>query len=136
MASSSSVPESIMQETAQGTSSQEIAQGTSTQEAPAYEIKGRTMSLEEWDLTVQVESPVDFTSISYHGCNIKEYYESQDLMDYFNMLNGITYMSLVRHFWVRAHVYDKKAAQQEMDEKVLIDPTLEEIGLEIGRAHV
>jgi len=47
MASSSSVPESIMQETAQGTSSQEITQGTSTQEASAYEIKGRTMSLEE-----------------------------------------------------------------------------------------
>jgi len=93
------------------------------------------MSLEEWDLTVQVESPVDFTSLSYHGCNIKECYESQDLMDYFNMLNGPTYMSLVRHLWVRAHVYDRKAAQQEMDEKVLIDPTLvgktrEEMGLE------
>jgi len=37
MASSSSVLESTMQET---------VQGTSTQEAPAYEIKGRTMTLE------------------------------------------------------------------------------------------
>ena len=45
MASSSSALESNMQE---------IVQGTSTQEAPAYEIKGRTMTLEEWDLTVQV----------------------------------------------------------------------------------
>jgi len=43
MASLSSVPESNMQET---------VQGTSTQEIPAYEIKGRTMKLEEWDLTV------------------------------------------------------------------------------------
>ena len=56
-------------------------------------------------------------------------------MDYFNLLNGPTYMSLVRHFWVRAHVYDRKAAKQEMDEKVMIDPTLagktrEEMGLE------
>jgi len=76
MASSSSIPELSMQETVQGTSSQDIAQGTSNQEAPAYEIKGRTMSLEEWDLTVQVESLVDFTSLSYRGCNIKEYYES------------------------------------------------------------
>jgi len=58
MAFSSSVPESTMQET---------AQGTSTQEAQAYEIKGRTMSLEEWDLKVQVENLVDFTSLSYHG---------------------------------------------------------------------
>jgi len=111
MASSSSVPESIMQETVQGTSSQEIAQGSSTQEDLAYEIKGRTVSLEEWDLIVQVDSPVDFTSLSYHGYNIKEYYESQDLMDYFNLLNGPTYMTLVRHFWVRAHVFDKKAAK-------------------------
>jgi len=54
MASSSSVPESSIQDT---------AQGTSTQRTPAYEIKGRTMSLEEWELTVQVESPVDFTSL-------------------------------------------------------------------------
>jgi len=41
MASSSSAPESNMQES---------VQGTSTQETPAYEIKGRTMTLEEWDL--------------------------------------------------------------------------------------
>jgi len=63
MASSSSVPESNLQGT---------VQGTSTQETSAYEIKGRTMTLEEWDLTIQVESPVDFTSVSYHGCNIRE----------------------------------------------------------------
>jgi len=93
------------------------------------------MTLEEWDLTVQVESPVDFTSMSYHGCNIRENYKSQDLISYFDMLNGPTYTNLIRHFWVRAHVYDRKAAQLEMDEKVIIDPSLagksrEEIGLE------
>jgi len=56
-------------------------------------------------------------------------------MDYFGMFNGPTYLSLVRHFWVRAQVYDRKASQLEMDEKVLIDPSLqgktrEEMGLE------
>jgi len=89
MASSSSALESNMQE---------IVQGTSTQEAPAYEIKGRTMTLEEWDLIVQVESLVDFTSLSYHGCNIREYYESQNLISYFDMMNGPTYINLIRHF--------------------------------------
>jgi len=89
MASSSFVLESNMQET---------VQGTSTQEAPAYEIKRRTMTFEEWDLTVQVESLVDFKSLSYHGCNIKEYYEAQDLISYFNMLNGPTYIYLIRDF--------------------------------------
>jgi len=56
-------------------------------------------------------------------------------MDYFGMLNGPTYLTLVRHFWVRAQIYDLKASQLEMDEKVLIDPSLEgktreEMGLE------
>jgi len=127
MASSSSVLESTTQEIAQGTSTQ--------QETPTYEIKGRTMSLEEWELTVQVESPVDFTSLAYYGCNIKEFYESQDLLHYFDMLNGPTNVNLIRHFWVRASVYDKHAAKLEMDEKVLIGPymagkTREEMGLE------
>jgi len=90
MASSSSVSESTIQETTQGTSTQ--------QESPAYEIKGRTMSLEEWELTVQVERPVDFTSLLHHGCDIKQYYESQDLIHYFNMLNSPTYENLVKHF--------------------------------------
>ena len=86
MASSSSVPES----TTQGTSSQ--------QEASAYEIRGRTMSLEEWELTVQVERLVDFASLLHNGYDIKDYYESQDLIHYFNMLNGPTYENLVKHF--------------------------------------
>jgi len=87
MASSSSVPESNMQEAV-----------PSTQEAPTYKIKGRTMSLEEWELNVQVENPVDFTSLAHHGCNIRRFYEVQDLISYFDMFNGPTYMNLVRHF--------------------------------------
>jgi len=117
MASSSSIPESAMQDTTQGTSTQ--------QETPAYDIKRRTMSLEEWDLIVQVERPVDFISLAHHGCVIRSYYKAQGLMDYFNMLNGATYENLVRQFWVKAHVYDKKAAKLEETEKILIDPTLE-----------
>jgi len=119
MASSSSIQETI----------------PSTQEASAYEIRGRTMSLEEWELNVQVENPVDFISLTYHGCELRDIYQAQDLEDYFGMLNGPTYLSLVRHFWVRAQVYDRKASQMEMEEKVLIDPslqgkTIEEMGLE------
>jgi len=30
-------------------------------------------------------------------------------------VTGPTYENLVRHFWVRAHVYDKKVAKLEMD---------------------
>jgi len=93
------------------------------------------MSLEERDLNVQVENPVDFVSLAHRGCDIKKFYETQDLIKYFDMLNGSAYMNLVRHFWVRAHVYDRKSAQLEMDEKFLIDPSLagksrEEMGSE------
>ena len=105
------------------------------QDTPGYEIRGRTMSLEEWELNVQVESPVDFISLAYHGCELRDIYHAQDLDDYVGMLNGPTYMNLVRHFWVRAQVYDRKATQLEMDEKILIDHSLqgktrEEMGLE------
>ncbi|KEH19771.1 hypothetical protein MTR_8g468090 [Medicago truncatula] len=56
-------------------------------------------------------------------------------MDFFKMLNGPTYTSLVRQFWVRVHVDDKHAAKLEETEKIQIDPTLEgksreETGLE------
>jgi len=93
------------------------------------------MSLEEWDLNVQVERPVDFISLAHHGCDIRSYYEAQGLVDYFNMLNGPTYENLVRHFWVRAQVSDKKTTKLEETKKILIDPTLEgkcreEMGLE------
>jgi len=80
------------------TTSSSSAPELSMQETPAYEIRGRTMSLEEWDLNVQVENPVDFTSLAHHGCDIKKYYEAQDLLNYFDLLNGPTYMNLVRHF--------------------------------------
>jgi len=83
------------------------------------------MSLEEWELNVQVENPVDLLSLAHHGCVLRGIYQEQDLMDYFGMLNGATYLTLVRHLWVRAQIYDLKASQLEMDEKVLIDPSLE-----------
>ena len=58
---------------------------------------------------VQVEIPVDFLSLAHHGCDLRDVYQAQGLMDYFGMLSGPTYLTLVRHFWVRAQLYDRKA---------------------------
>ena len=58
------------------------------------------MSLEEWELTVQVESLVDFKSLAHHGCELRNYYQTQDLDDYLFMLNGPSYENLVKHFLV------------------------------------
>jgi len=104
-------------------SNQETSMQVATGEA--YQIKGRTMSLEEWELTVQVENSVDFISLAHHGCELRNFYQAQDLDDYFFMLNGPSYLNLVKHFWVRAEIYDLYAARLEEHEKVLIDPTLE-----------
>jgi len=111
-------------------------QGTSMQlvTGETYQIKGRTMKLEEGDLTVQVENPVDFISLTHHDCNLTNYLKNQDLGGYFNMLNGPSYENLVRYFWVTAEIYDKHAARLEEHDKVLIDPSLrgktrEELGL-------
>jgi len=100
----------------------------------SYQIRGSTMSLEECELTVQLENPVDFKSLAHHGCELRNYYQTQDLDDYFFMLNGPSYENLVKHFWVRGEVFDCHAARMEEHEKVLIDPTLggktrEELGL-------
>jgi hypothetical protein len=53
-------------------------QGTSMQVATgdAYQIRGRTMSLEKWELDVQVENLVDFISLAYHGCELRGYYHA------------------------------------------------------------
>jgi len=56
------------------------------------------VKLEEWELTVQVENPVDFISLAYHGCELRDFSHAQDLDGYFCMLNGPTYENLVKHF--------------------------------------
>jgi len=48
--------------------------GSSNQQAPSYEVRGRTMSLEEWELNVQVENPVDLLSLVHHGCDLRDIY--------------------------------------------------------------
>jgi len=102
-------------------------QGTSMQVATgeAYQIKGRTMKLEGWELTVQVESPVDFLSLAHNGYELRNFFHAQDLDNYFCMLSGPTYENLIKYFLVRAKIYDSHAAKMEEHEKVLIDPSLE-----------
>jgi len=61
--------------------------------------------------------------------------EAQRLFDYFRMLNGPTYVKLVKDFWVRAEVYDHEAAKLKETQAVSRDPSLEgksrkEMGLE------
>jgi len=117
MTSSSFIPES-------GNQDQQLVQQQDQQERAAFVISGSTVNLKEHQLKIQVESHVNFKSLMFHGCDIKEYYVVQGLMKYFDMLNGPTYKTLVRHFWVRASVYDKEASEEEERNLVLLYPEL------------
>jgi len=63
-----------------------------------YQIKGRTMKLEGWEQTVQVQSPVDFLSLAHHGYELRNYFHAQGLNDYFSILSGPTDENLIKYF--------------------------------------
>ena len=101
----------------------------------SYLIKPKTMTIPLESFDVQVESPVDFASLKRNGMNLEALMEAQRLFDYFRMLNGPTYVKLVKDFWVRAQVYDQEAAKLEETQVVARDPSLKgksrkEMGLE------
>ena len=56
-----------------------------------------------------VESLVDIASLKRNGMNLDALMGAQQLYAYFSMLNGPTYVKLVKDFWVRAEVYDLEA---------------------------
>jgi len=110
-------------------SSMQLATGSN------YVIKPKTMSIPLDSLDVQIESPVDFASLKRNGMDMEALILAQNMFDYFHMLNGPTYVNLVKDFWVRAEIYDKESARTEEEQAVSRNPSLkgksrEEMGLE------
>jgi len=98
------------------------------------QIKPKTMAIPSEAFEVQSESPVDFASLRRNGMNLESLITVQEMFPYFEMLNGPTYVTLVKDFWARAEVYDLEAALAEEDDTVIRNPTLrgktrEEMGL-------
>jgi len=78
---------------------------------------------------------VDFASLNRNGMDMDALMAAQEMFPYFEMLNGPTYVNLVKDFWVRAEVYDLEAAKAEELQAVTRDPSLrgktrKEMGLE------
>jgi len=101
----------------------------------SYMIKPKTMAIPFESFEVQVESPVDFAYLKRNGMNLNALMATQQLFAYFSMLNGPTYVKLVKDFWVRAEVYDVDAAKVEELQAVARDSSLrgktrKEMGLE------
>jgi len=100
-----------------------------------YSIKPLTMSISIDSLDVQIESPVDFASLKRNGVDMEALISAQKMFDYFHMLNGPTYVNLIKEFWIRAEVCDVESAKSQENQAVSRNPSLkgksrEEMGLE------
>jgi hypothetical protein len=82
------------------------------------------MTIPVESLKVQIESPVDFTSLERYKVNMESYVKPQKLYGYFRMLNGPTYENLVKDFWLRAEGYGWEAAKLEEEQAVERDHSL------------
>jgi len=99
------------------------------------QIKPKTMAISYESFEVQIESPMDFASLKRNGMNLDALMAAQQMVPYFDMLNGPTFVKLVKDFWVRAEVYNLEAAKAEELQAVTKDPSLrgktrKEMGLE------
>jgi len=64
----------------------------------SYVMKPKTMAIPLESFEVQVESPVDFASLKRNDMNLDALMRAQQLYAYFSMLNGPTYVKLVKDF--------------------------------------
>jgi len=62
------------------------------------QIKPKTMAIPYESFEVQIESPVDFASLDRNGMNMDALMAGQQMFPYFDMLNGPTYVKLVKDF--------------------------------------
>jgi len=103
-----------------------------------YLLKPKTMAIPLDSFDVQSESPMDFASLKRNGMDLESLITVQEMFPYFGMLNGPTYVTQVKDFWVREEVYDVEAALDEEDKAMIRNPSLrgktrQEMGLESFR---
>jgi hypothetical protein len=73
------------------------------------------------ELLCAIEKPVDFESVKVNGIQgIKEAFEKQELMYYFDVLNGPVYSD----FWMNATIVTKKTYIEHIEKLVESNPEL------------
>ncbi|KEH15602.1 hypothetical protein MTR_0752s0020, partial [Medicago truncatula] len=90
----------------------------------SYVLKERTVTVSLNKLDVQVEATVDLGSLERNGMDIKGYFAAQHMLDYFTMINRPSYENLVKDFWVRAKVFDRRNAEEKEVRAVKENPIL------------
>ncbi|KAK2445549.1 hypothetical protein QL285_016468 [Trifolium repens] len=87
------------------------------------------------ELNVAIENPVDLESIRVNGFGeVVHLYKKQGLEYYFDLLNGPTYIEMVKEFWMKASVITRDVYNKKVREKIEENPefkerTPEEMGL-------
>jgi len=89
-----------------------------------YLLNPKTMAIPLDSFEVQSESPVDFASLKRNRMDLESLITVQEMFPYFDMLNGPTYVTLVKDFWVRAEVYDLEVTLDEEDKAMIRNPSL------------
>jgi hypothetical protein len=78
------------------------------------------------DLTFAIENPVDFESLRVNGFSeIKDRFERQGMLYYFDVMNGPTYSDLVKEFWMKASIITKDIYNERIKELIRKRPELE-----------
>ena len=106
-----------------------MASSSSTQQInnsrSQLEFKPVIIPFSEDELEIIQDSVADFQSLAntegYTDFNVLPLFEAQGWTNYFKMLNGPIYNSLVKHFWLRAEVFDVKAAHEELEQYYIED---------------
>ena len=106
-----------------------MASSSSTQQInntrAQMEFKPVIIPFTEDELEIIQDSVIDFQSLAITeedaDFNVLPLFEAQGWTNYFKMLNGPVYNSLVKHFWLRAEVFDEKSAHEELEQHYIED---------------
>jgi hypothetical protein len=78
------------------------------------------------DLTFAIENPVNFESLRVNGFpEIKDRFERQGMLYYFDVMNGPTYSDLIKEFWMTASIITKEIYNKKIKELIRKRPELE-----------
>jgi hypothetical protein len=78
------------------------------------------------ELQLAVEKPVDFESLRVNGFpSLREAFKKQDLLYYFDVLNGPIYTELVKEFWMKAKIITRGSYNEAIAMLVKEKPELQ-----------
>ncbi|KAK2423386.1 hypothetical protein QL285_033842 [Trifolium repens] len=77
------------------------------------------------DLQFAIENPIDFESLRVNGFpEVKDRFERQGMVYYFDVMNGPTYTELVKEFWMKESIIAKDKYNENLKQLIKEKPEL------------